>query len=340
MPALEKLLICSLSLFGGYFLYKRNQSSYKFFFFIDSFLYGIIFASCLLLFNSLIEPYINLSFRYIGFFQAALPEKLCAYIYLYIFIKKKDIRDIPALINVAIFFASGFAFLENIIYAYAISSSVIFMRLFSSVIVHIATCSLIAYFMGQYHLHSFKAERILYLLLAFFIPFFFHAAYDTLLISGGNSTYLIALELAGLIVLIEYTIAHSHYFPSRDELLQKKIFFDDWKILQKQPQYERWILKSMKKRNEDFTPLFRFHMSHARWLLFLITLFTSISAATFQNEVTSSLGLHLSREELITLLILYPALVCLQLFLNGSINPEYFRYSRISIPVMSEVQFL
>ncbi|MCB1190549.1 MAG: cyclic nucleotide-binding domain-containing protein [Leptospiraceae bacterium] len=326
----------------SYFFYKRSKSGNKLTAYIDSIFYGILIAAIIILLMSVFDRFFaifsTLSPILIGFFHAAFIEKIGAFVYLYFITKnQKSSLRIVNIINFGIFYAAGFAALENLVYALTVDSTTIFIRLFSSVILHLTTCSIMANFVALANLFTTKVNKIFYLSLGFFIPFLCHGIYDSFLLLGGNYTYIIGPELAILIFITEYIIARSSIFPIKSQLLSVNLTLEDWIVIHRQPEYDRWILLSMDKKNQERVPFFKFSRSYYRWTLIFLLAFTAVLFIPLQSYIVKTFFLQLTTQESITLFVLYPGVVAFYLLTLGAINPDYFRYSRISIPILSEV---
>ena len=292
-------------------------------------LYGVISACVILISVPYIKPLLAFKSPYAkGFLNAAFIEKVAAYISLFYYLKNKKDLEIHFCINSGILFGASFACVENMIYALNADVSVIFIRLFSSVLVHIITCATMGFFIGLYRIYSSASYKIRSLLISFLLPYVLHGLYDSFLLKGGNYTYIIAPLLVILIVWLEYTIARSHIFPRQEYLQDKNITLEDWNILQRQPEYERWITNSMSNTSKIDIPFFRLNTSWKKWVLFVFVLGFCVLSFVYKDYLTYYLKVSLSFQEYTTLFLLYPLVLSVLLFMNGSINSEYFKYSR------------
>lgn len=305
---------------------------------IDSLLYGVISAAVLVIINPFFDgifPKGNDVMR--AFFHAAFVEKLTAFAILYLFTKKNSSDlQITSVVTTGIFFAMGFSALENIFYAYEVQKVEIILRFFSSVPLHVTTCAIMGYFLGLHFLNSSKIERQKNLYYAIVIPIFFHFLYDVCLLKGREFTFIIGPELVILVSIQEYLIAKSTSFPGMKELVTKRIKFEDWQVIHRQVEYDRWILKSMGKRNVEVVPFYAFSLTSKRKVM--MTIFTGFALLFIVLKwiLNVPIQLDLKVEEQITLLIIYPIVASFNLLLAGSINREYFKNSIFSLPVVAE----
>ncbi|MCB1160179.1 MAG: cyclic nucleotide-binding domain-containing protein, partial [Leptospiraceae bacterium] len=233
----------------------------------------------------------------------------------------------------------GFSFLENLFYSMEIkNSAVILVRIYSAVPLHVTTCAIIGYFLALSDLCQSKIDRTRLILTAFIVPYLFHGFYDTSLLLGGKFTYLIGPELVLLIFFLEYLIANSVNLPSPADLSRSGISFEDWVTIQRQNQYDRWILHSMGRRNEEYVPFFMLHFSSSKIVYLSLFIFLSLTGYIYGDLIVAEYKLFLKTEEQFTLFFLFPATMAFNLFLIGSINPLYFQYSIIRIPIISDVR--
>ncbi|HMY67435.1 MAG TPA: cyclic nucleotide-binding domain-containing protein [Leptospiraceae bacterium] len=324
----------------SYFLYRRydidrqdiGES-------IDAFLYGVISAAALVVLFPYISGFFSQDNEFLrAFLQASLIEKALAYLALLFLLRRsRDKLSVSEAMSLGIFCGLGFAGMENLFYAYEIRKFDVILRLFSSVPLHITTCAIMAYFLGQFYLTVTMSEKIIHLIRAAVIPILFHTFYDLALLRGDNSTYYIAPVLVILISVQEYLMAKSKTLPGAKELKNRKLGLEDFFIIDKQLEYERWILLSMGKKNVEKVPFFSFRVTKTRqFYIILLTLF-GFSYFLYDDFLNETLMMSLRPEEQITLFFLYPLVGAFNLILAKSINPEYFRSSRLSLPVVADV---
>ena len=314
-----------------YFLVKPSYLYH-----LEYFLYGVVLALILLLSGPYVMRYLTFQDTVaMGFLSAALVEKAGAFICIAIL----TYRTPPLLMALnmvisAMLLGLGFATVENIAYALAIREPVIIVRLFSAVPVHVLTCGLIGYGLALMRLSGSWGIRARYILGALVLPFLFHGTYDTMLIRGGTSTYWIAPLIVVLIIGMEYLLAKTQTFPLLDGLKKHGVYLEEWDTIQRQPQYERWILRSMGSRNREHVPLF--HVSLGRFRASVIIVLLAVAAASFagRDAIMDALHHRLNIQEAVMLFSMLPALYALNLFFVGVVNPKYFQYSLIRIPII------
>lgn len=273
-----------------------------------------------------------------GFVNAALFEKTTAFLFLFYLLKKQYSNlNVNESVCFGMFLGIGFSALENIFYAIQTNSSMIFLRMFTSVPLHITTCGIIGYYLALKAVYFTRLNRFTNLFFAYTIPLLFHGIYDSCLLFGNEITYIIGPELVFLMLALEYLMARALALPKKEDLVKQNLALEDWEAIQLQPQYERWIIRSMGKKNAEFVPFFMISIELKRGFFIAILLILSVLFYFFQIEMVAYFDLKLNNFELITLFAIYPIVLAFNLFLLGAINPEYFKNSIISIPIIMEV---
>lgn len=306
---------------------------------LEYLLYGAFLAMVLLL----MSPYLDRSMSFksvaaVGFLSAALVEKLGAFIVIYILIRRP--RSIVMVMNMtisAMLLGLGFSTVENIVYALSIHESVIIVRLLSAVPLHVLTCGLIGYYLSLARLSRSSTRKLLLAARAFVIPYLFHGLYDTLLYSGGTYTYWIAPLLVILIAAMEFVLAKSQTLPLLDGLQAHDICLEEWETIQREPQYERWILRSMGTKNREHVSFFRFNLGAVRIVIIVLIVLSSAVSLISHDLVMRVLRFNLRGDEVVMLFALLPILYALNLCAVGVVNPRYFQNSIIKIPIIIDV---
>lgn len=306
---------------------------------IDSFLYGIISASTLVLFNPFIDRILPQGNEFIiALIHASLLEKIAAFITIFIILNYiHNHTNITESITIGLFFGLGFSALENVFYAYEIQRTEVLLRLFSSVPLHLTTCGILGYFLGMHTLYGYKWRKVLMLVLALLIPGFLHAIYDFTLLLGSAYTYIIAPELVFLIGYNEFLMAKSLSIPSIKELKLKKIDLEDYEIIHRQLEYERWIHKSSGRKDNQIVPFFRLENLNAKKYYIFLLLGFSLISLFLMDWINAHYIIYLKPEEQITLFILYPLVGACNFLLVGSINPDYFKSSVLRLPIIGTI---
>ena len=145
MLTFEKIFLSLLPIPLSLLLYQRHfLKSSRFTVFLDAFLYGILQAALLLLVFPWIDDFVPSDTKiFTGFVNAALFEKSSAFLFLYILLKKQYTHlNVNESVCFGMFLGIGFSALENIFYAIQTNSSMIFLRMFTSVPIHITMCEI------------------------------------------------------------------------------------------------------------------------------------------------------------------------------------------------------
>lgn len=322
---------------GAIYLFYRRHFRVKpdFLGHLEFFFYGVLLACVLsvagLLYRGLIPPG---SALVRGFVQAALVEKTGALLFIgFLIYRMKNDFSVMTGILCAMLLGLGFAALENVIFVLSRDSSILPVRLISSVPLHILSCGLIGYFLSMAKLSQSPARRILGAIAGFGAPFLLHGAYDSLLFYGKTMPYYIPLILVFLIILMEYLLARSQALPAGDELGEKRLSMEDWQTVEMEPQFERWILRSLGTRNPDHVPFFALHLTPVKWAVIGALALTAGAFAVMKTRAPI-LPETVTPVEATMLFILLPGLYAFNLLAVGLINPEYFKKSIIRIPII------
>lgn len=317
-----------------YFLVKPSLL-----FHLEYFLYGAILALLMLLASPSIVKYLSFESELAsGFLSAALAEKAGAFVFILVLTyRTPPMLMVLNMVISAMLLGLGFATVENVVYALAIREPVIVVRLFSSVPLHVLTCGIMGYglalmrFSGSWVVKLGRASG------AFMVPFFSHGLYDTMLMRGGAGIYLIAPLLVMLIMGVEYILAKSQTLPLLDGLRKHRISIEEWETVQREPQFERWILRSMGSKNREYVPFFQFNLGRLRGAVIIVMAAAAAVCLLEWRTLMELLRHRLAPEETIALFTVLPALYSLNLLTVGVVNPKYFQNSLIKIPIIIDV---
>lgn len=336
---LQKILIALIPvplfylIYFRYFTFKPEYIKH-----FESFLYGITLA----LFIILISPFIYslIPFTDIfseAFIKAALIEKIGAFALIYIIHRYYPNFSIMESVVSAMMLGIGFSLVENIFYAMNYGQSIILIRLIVSVPLHLTTCGYIGYYLGLSKISDTTFYRAEYTLKALLIPVILHGIFDMILLGGGRGVYILIPILLAMIMFLELMIATAHNILPLDILDAMKLRFEDWLTINRQPRYDRWILRSMGLPNTETVPFFRIHKSAFRWLLVAVFFAAAVVLYHYRVDITAYLRVNLSAGEKIVIFGIFPASISATLVLVGSINPLFFEESLIRIPIISDV---
>ena len=137
--------------------------------------------------------------------------------------------------------------------------------------------------------------------------------------------------------MVEYLLARSQNLPLLDGLRMHDMYLEDWVTVQREPQYERWILRSMGSRNREYVPLFRLNLGRPRAAIIVLTVTAAVAALFGREVIMQAVRYRLNMEETVMLFTLLPVLYSLNLLAIGVINPKYFQAGIIKIPLIIDV---
>ncbi len=344
LQIIENILLALLPVPLVYLLYRRHFNLYRprITDHLEAFLYGVALAAILLLFGYYFFQWLPLrSPAAIGFIKAALLEKAGAYIMIYFLVRRLGERlMVMDAVIASMILGIGFSAVENMFYAADAGPRLIAVRLFSAVLLHACTCGMIGYYLALARFNNATLPRVYYMVVAFLLPYLLHGFFDTALLSGGRTAYFIGIILVIMIVTLEYFVAHAQTIPGREALDAMDLRYEDWLAIQREPQYERWILRSMGTDNSEHTPLLRWNPGRSRLTAMIILALVAIAFIPLSDWTRKLLQLPISPYEATTLLSILPAAYALNLLAVGSVNPAYFRNSLIRLPVIADAKVL
>ncbi|MCB1164893.1 MAG: cyclic nucleotide-binding domain-containing protein [Leptospiraceae bacterium] len=328
MPAIEliaALMIC-LVFYGIY--YGRLRLERSVLIIAEAFLAGAVIAILLLAIP--IEKVADWRPVTEGFLLAALPEKALGLIaMLYMVLRDRDELSVKNSIGYGILIGAGFSFVENVTYALAYGSDIVYLRLFSSVSMHLTSMGLMGYMVGLGVIRSRK--RGLMIGLGFLIPFLLHGLFDFSILTGGLWNYSIPGHIIVPVLILEVAISRSQTLPDAGELARRGIWFEEWKLLDRQRGYQKWILSSAKHETSD-APFFRFPAGVLKNSLAVLLL--GIPLFAWLRPEALSFEVNLSVTMFISLFTLLPTSLSISILSIGSINPDFFRGRLIRIPII------
>ena len=308
---------------------------------LEAFLWGAMLAGVVLpLALSLARHIQGDSPLVVGFLKAALIEKIAAFGLIYYLIRRKGEQVVVSeAIMSAMVVGLGFGAVENIMYAVSERLAIVIPRSLSSVPLHVSTCGLVGYFLAVARCRSVPYRKGVDTFFAFALPYVLHGTFDTLLYTGNRSVYLVGPVLVLLIFMLDYALARSQTLPPLELLEAMSLRYEEWETIQREPQFERWILRSMGTRNTEYVPLLRWHMSVTQTILVVTLVLGAALFLPLREAIMRFMELGLKPVEQVTLFSVLPAAYGAALVAVGAVNPQYFRSSLIRIPIIGDVSF-
>lgn len=259
---------------------------------------------------------------------AATIEKGALFGVLLVFLFTRPEKDTSALLGDATMAGLGFAAFENVSYSLAHGTPVL-IRLLGATPMHAATMGVMGYFLAQSMSMSHWIRRVVYGLAALILPLAGHAAFDAA-IFGGNGAVAAAFIAVLLTLTLDYLMAAARSVPPEEVLRGLELSYEDWRAIQRQGQFEQWLLLAGDGRTEPLFDFFRARSSvtPAAVLLAISFLYWPL------REIIAGTFTTLKPDELAAFLSYLPAMAGMSLLLLGSFNTEYFRRRRIRIPTV------
>lgn len=143
----------------------------------------------------------------------------------------------------------GFAFAENLHFAFNRPGFGILLRNVSAVPMHLIASGIMGFFLSYRFLsrHSRGAGPLLYsrrgnmAILALFVPVMYHGIYDLLLLFGKFWNYFLPLLIIAGFAYLQYLIVRGRVIFSRNLLNALGVDADELEIILQQKEYEKWI---------------------------------------------------------------------------------------------------
>lgn len=273
-----------------------------------------------------------------GFFLAAVPEKtgtLIAMWYLGIGMRGRENLTKSAVTGMII--GAGFSFFENLSYSSMYSPGIIYVRLLSSVPMHLTTSGLLGYFYGLFQL-SQKKRRYTYLFTGLFISTLIHGLFDYSILSAGTNSYMVGPLVVISVFLFEAAFSKSQTIPSSSELSGRNLALEEWMLLNRQRRYEKWIRQSA-GNDMAYVPFFSFQRNPLRWLIVALTAGFGITHLTGLQEFSAQwFDIHLDHVIFKSIFGMMPIAFAGVVSLVGSVNPAYFQAKLLKIPVLLNIE--
>jgi len=337
---IEKIILSFIPVALFYFIYNRyflsRGSVTKY---ITSLLTGICYALFLLLVGSLIAELLFVVNPLVkGFIMAGLLEKSGAVIAIYILLRRFPEFSVSEGIITAMFFGLGFSCVENFFYAIELNSTVIYIRMVFSVPLHITTCGIAGCYLGIAKLSWSPAKKFRLRFKSLLIPLLFHGIFDAALMKGELYSYIAAPVLILSVVYLEIILARSQSFFSEKKLKQMGIDFEEWRLKDRQPRYDRWVKRYTGILKSSPAPFFNWNPGIIKFISVIVMIILAGTGMSIYRELSVTYSLVLPRTEAVTVFVLFPLCVGLVLIISGAVNPMFFVKSMLSLPIISDVE--
>jgi RsiW-degrading membrane proteinase PrsW (M82 family) len=305
---------------------------------LQSFLSGILAGLILLILSSFLSGFFQVfQHDWSVFLKAAVLEKSISYLFLLLLIYQGYRgAGIQRFVSAGVHFGAGFAFLENLVYAFNLTPESIYIRFISSVPMHLATCGIQAFYIGMSRSYSLSRNRARSLVIALVLPVALHGLYDlTCMPEQGWAVYTGPMIVLS-VLLFEMLYSRMQTYPENSYLAERSWRFEDWITLEKQPAYAKWILYSSGTRNLPRISYFRFQPSYLRIFFSLVMFFFAILYFVDPDWYRPFVKLNAAYQ--LAIFGIMPPSFGVIFFVIGSVNPEYFKNKRLRIPVVVDVE--
>ncbi|MCX7810759.1 MAG: cyclic nucleotide-binding domain-containing protein [Leptospiraceae bacterium] len=274
------------------------------------------------------------------FFKAATIEKLMSFLLILTLIYSFERKESLVKIIVAgIQYAAGFAFLENIIYLIRFEPQLTYLRLISSVPMHLSTCGIQSYYMGLAIFYSLRRNKIINFFKALLIPIVLHGLYDFLTLQREETYfYYIGFVIVVSVFILEVFFSKILIYPDGKNLQKESLRLEDWITLQIQKGHSKWILYSSGTKNLPRISFFRFQKDYIK-LFIAFAMLIPVGLYLYKPDFYLNY-INIPVQYRFTLLFIMPLSFFFMFLTLGSVNPEYFKNKKIRIPVVLDVEIL
>ena len=338
----EKIIISFIPVIIFYLIYNRYfLSSVSVTKYVTSMLTGICYALFLLLSGGIIADLMFIINPLIkGFVMAGLLEKAGAVIALYVLLRKFPGFSVSEGIITGMFFGLGFSCVENFFYALDVCNTVIYIRMIFSVPLHITTCGIAGCYLGIAKLSWAPAKKARFRLKSLLIPLLFHGLFDAVLMKGESYSYIAAPILIISVVYLEIILARSQSFFSEKKLQVMGINFEEWRLKDRQPRYDRWVKRYTGILKSSPAPFFNWNPGIFKFILVVVLIVAAVTGMGLYRELSETYHLMLAKEESVAVFVLFPLCIALVLIISGAVNPMFFIKSLLSLPIVSDVEII
>ncbi len=300
---------------------------------------GIAFALIILLASPYLAHYFTIDNPlFAGFVKAATIEKIGAFCIIILLQYYYPNFSIMESILSSMMFGIGFSAVENVSYAMNFGLSIIAVRILFSVPLHLTTCGIMGYYLGLRKMSTTRINRIYYSILSLVIPIALHGAFDTFILAGGYISYLTSPLLIFLVIILEILMAQAQTMLPLNLVSAMGLRFEDWNVIVHQPSYERWIMQSMGTPDRAPENFFQWRPGLIRFIFVIIFMICAIIGLAFRTQFMELMSLQIPPQDQVIMLGIFPFSISMILILVGAVNPDFFKNSKIKIPIISDVE--
>lgn len=312
-----------------------------------TFFYGVLSSAAAILVASFLPATSSDVLK--AFVYAALVEELLRFAVIYVRVKSssEQFTVIEGVFD-GVLVALGFAFAENLHYSVNSSGYLILLRCVSSVPMHVFAGGIMAYFISYRQLcrenrkitrrfNWFAMRRTMLGFWALAVPVLFHGVFDLLIFKGSYFNYLLVPLLMGGYFTLEFLSARSGSIPDKTLLEILSLDADEMEIIQRQKEYEKWIVDF--QREENIVPLIIHQWSKSRTAIAVVLFCISgaFGAAFLLNGALFA-GMGLEVHTGLSLTVVLPGMLGFLFLLGDKINYLYFRENMLRVPTGALMQ--
>ncbi len=275
-----------------------------------------------------------------AFLLSSLPEEFSKFLFLYLYFRLEKIeRSLSEGIFYGIIFGLFFGLIENAFYSMSLGIWPMLVRSTTALPLHMLTSGILGGFILNYLNSNPRSMPYIELVQGFLVCFVLHGAYNFCVFSSGRFLYGIPPVLLLGFVLLEYGVMKSQNTLPRDVLSMIGLKWDDYEIVRRFRQHLNWMdvdQERFQKRDISIIKIPRISVLFTSTILFLVGFgFYAFLLLTPEKIISTFKGIQFP--EYISIFVFYPIFTGFSLSFSGSLNPEYFRYMILRIPIFISV---
>lgn len=336
---LRHILITLSPLIISYFIFRRYALFYPDILKqVQSIIGGMIAALILLLSAPLLNialPDAPLAVE--AFIKAALSEKLAMYLILSIILYQfSDFSPIEGALA-GMLAGFGFSIVENSAFAINYSASAFPARMVFTVPMHIASCGILGCHMAQGKLSHTALYHFRYTFSGILLVTLLHGSFDYFLLSGSHQMMISAPIVLITVFIFVVKLNRSRLAPGREVFKIMGMGYEEWLHIARQSNYDRWMRRSMGISIAHPVGLLDWRPGAGQMISIFLFLCAALFGGIFYQSISRMFAITPQEAQLV--FIFFPFSSAVMIVIVNSVNPDFFRYRELKIPVMSNISW-
>ncbi|MCE9500144.1 MAG: PrsW family intramembrane metalloprotease, partial [Leptospira sp.] len=224
-------------------------------------------------------------------------------------------------------------------YSFELSLWPLLMRTVTSLPLHILTGGIIGGYVLRYNLSNPKNFPVIQLFKGIILCLLLHGIYNIAVFRGTESLFLIPSILTFAFIFLEYTIVKSQGALPEFVMNLIGLKLDDYEIISRFKQYDAWLRNEQNSRYQKRISMFR-KMETKNKIISLVFLFAGASfliVYLVHPENIFKFFPDITNSEVISIFVYYPIFVAFNFLFRGKLNPDFFNYRVLKVPLIGSV---